>query len=126
MSEKYFVALIENPSHPFNTFLIGEWQGHKDEQTVLLTNVVKMLEIPDQKTGAIHLNFMHDPFFSTDSLVEVPRHRFLMSRLLDSEKDARMLTQINASYTHFRAKRAGLITNSAAVPIPPALQKVLK
>lgn len=117
----YFVGSVRNPGHVFSTFLVGEYVSEENGHFVV-ANVIKVIENPNPNPGPsgamqIGLMFLHDEFFTSETPVKIQKDVLLLSKILDPDKDSKMIRHLDNHYAKVRATKSGLVL-SAPTPTP--------
>jgi len=116
----YFVGSVRNPGHVFSTFLVGEFVSEENSH-YLVANVIKVIENPNPNPNPhggvqIGLMFLHDEFFTSETPVKIEKDILLMSKVLDPDKDSKMIRHLDSHYAKTRMAKSGLVGAPSQIP----------
>lgn len=117
----YFVGSLKNPGHPFSTFIVGEMVS-EEETYFMVSNVIKVIENPNpnqhpNQPMQIGMMFLNDEFFTTDTPAKIEKEVFLISKVLDPDKDHKMIRHLDNHYSRVRLAKSGLV-GASPTPVP--------
>lgn len=90
-------------------FLLGEIsETPGDENIIILKNIVRVIEIADEK-GNLRFTMHPDMFFTSDDESKVMLSDFLVTRKTDDEQDPAYKSYLNFMM-NLRLKKSGIVT----------------